>query len=132
VQGSAVGELGGEDPVLMVEFSYVVAGADVGIEALGVFLEVGYDVIAVGVAVGVAGERQAGQGRVAGRGEQGERFVVLRPSTGRGVASFENDWFDPQFANRMGGGEAGVAGADDEGVDEVHPMIISLFRDLMK
>jgi hypothetical protein len=59
------------------------ADADVGAETVRVPAQVGDDLVAVRVAAWVAGEVQAGQAAVTGRGEQRQAVVVVRPRSGR-------------------------------------------------
>jgi hypothetical protein len=93
---------------------------DVGVEGGGVAAQVVDDLVAVRVALGVAGERQARQAAVAGRGEQGEAVVVVRPGPPGLGSGFEHDRLPAAGEQGVRGGEAGLAGADDDRIRTVH------------
>jgi hypothetical protein len=92
------------------------AGADRKCEVVNVLPQVGGGLVAVRVPRRVAGERQAGQGAVPGRGEQGERVVEARPRPAGLLAGLEQGEAETGGAEGVTGGESGLAGADDDDV----------------
>jgi hypothetical protein len=115
-QLGAVVDVDGEPVVLTADGSYPVVGADVGVEVLGVAAEVVDDLVAVRVAVRVAGEGHAGQGAVSRWGEQGQAVVVGGPGADWFRTGFEHDRGAACSAECVCGGQAGLPGADDDDV----------------
>ena len=88
--------------------------ADVRPEPVGVADQVVDDFVAGRVALTVAGKRSPRQAREASRREQLKALVVGRPGPGRQVRGFEDDGVEPGLASGEGGGEPGLATADDD------------------
>nr|BFE79467.1 hypothetical protein GCM10020093_020680 [Planobispora longispora] len=93
------------------------AGADLGVQAGGVTLQVGDDLIAVRIAVRITVEARAGQGAVAGRGEQGQAVVVGGPGPRGKLASLQHQRAQPGPEQGAGGGQTGLTGADDDDIE---------------
>ena len=74
-----VGELEPEGAVLAADGSDLAAELHGEVEGLRVALEVGDHLVAAGIAVGVAGELEAGKAVVAPRREEGERVPARSP-----------------------------------------------------
>src|SRR5438105_14402946 len=80
-----------KDRLRALDLLHADARADGEIEPERVALEVGNDLVARRITLGVSGERQAGQARVAGRREEGQAVVVSRPRTSGLQAGFDDD-----------------------------------------
>ncbi len=89
-------------------------GADIEAEAGGEPFEVGGDLVAAGVVVGVGGQGPvAGDGAEASRGEDAQAVVVVRPGACRAGPGLEHERAEAGGAGGASGGQAGLAGADD-------------------
>jgi hypothetical protein len=118
-----IGGVGGEQLVVVGDGVDPVVGADVGVQAGGVGAEVADDLVAARVVLGIAGEGQSGQAAVAGRGEEGEAVVVARPRPYRLGAGLEDHRAQAAGTQGVGGGEAGLAAADDDRVVLGHEVL---------
>ncbi len=88
---------------------------------VGVALEVGGDLGGGHVAVGVgAGVGPAGQAAHPVRGQQAQGVPALAAPALGDSAALEHDVVDAPVAEAAAGGEAGLAGADDDGVGDGH------------
>ena len=81
-----------------------------------VVLQVGHDLVAVRVAVGVAGERPAGQAVAAHGREQPQRVPALAPGGGRLAGGFEDGEAAVLPGQEVADGQAGLAAADHDDV----------------
>ena len=109
-------DLAREAPAIGRNRPYLAIELDRESEPLGVPFEVGDDLVAAGVAVGVSWEVEPGQGVVATRREQGQRVAALAPGGADPVTGLQSD--EPQVLplQVVREGEAGLAGADDDHV----------------
>jgi hypothetical protein len=92
------------------------------VEAAGVLGEVGDDLVAGGVVVGVAGEREPGEAVVARGGEERERVPALAPGCGGSFGGVKDGEAAALLGEVVADGEAGLAAADDDDVVMVHGM----------
>src|SRR5690606_2640621 len=92
------------------------AGVNVGIQGGSVGAQIVDHFIAVGIPLRITGERASGQTAVAGRGEQGQAVVVLRPRPDRIFGSFQDRGVQALAGEVVGGSETGLAAADDHRV----------------
>src|SRR5829696_4103396 len=81
-----------------------------------VLLQVGHDLVARRIVLGVAGERHARQAVVAHGREEDQRVPALAPRGGRGGGGFEDREVAPLFGEQVTDREAGLASPDDDDV----------------
>jgi hypothetical protein len=84
----------------------------VGVQSLRVGGELLHHLVAQRIPVRVTRQRQAGQGREPGRGEQGQAVVVVRPRPVRPCGGVQHDRGQTLCAGDVGGGEAGLLDVD--------------------
>ena len=88
-------------------------------EVRDIRLQVPRDGVLDGQRVGLAGERQAGQRVVADRGEQAQRVPAPQPRFANLTAAVEYQEVGTRALQVLRRREAGLSGADNDGVEEV-------------
>ncbi len=83
----------------------------------GVLLEIGRHLLLAGEGPAVAGERQARQAVVPGGGVEPQGVPLLAPLVSDARGAVEDDERPAEPLEVVAGREAGLAGADDDGLD---------------
>jgi hypothetical protein len=114
---AAVRQLEDEAVVPGLQRPHPAAKPDGQVERPRVVLEVGHHLVAAGIAVGVAGERQAGKRVVAARREQDQRVPAIAPRRGDVLAGLEDHEPASGAREEVANRQPGLAGADDGNLD---------------
>ena len=112
LNGCAVLKVKAEAAVLAPDGADLASELHGELEGLRVALEVGDHLVSAGIAVGVAGELEAGKAVVAPRREERERVPARSPRGADRVGGFEDDEAAALLCELVAHGQAGLAGAD--------------------